>query len=219
VRLLVEGRHEHDGRCIRLKHGSSATTTGKETAEIPDETAGPYPGDGPNGPNVLTESGIVRRDITTSFGEASGVARGIPTAIEMALLDVDASGTPMAGAAVYLWHCNIDGHYSMYDQDIADENYLRGMQESDSDGKVRFTSIFPAADAGRWPHILFEVYRSLDAATSAGCKAEDLADRPFPRRSATSSTRPKATSRAGGPSPRPRSTPTWASATATPASS
>jgi hypothetical protein len=48
-------------------NGSSATTTGKETAEIPDETAGPYPGDGSNGPNVLTESGIVRRDITTKL--------------------------------------------------------------------------------------------------------------------------------------------------------
>jgi protocatechuate 3,4-dioxygenase beta subunit len=125
--------------------GSSADGTG----EIPDETAGPYPADGSNGPNVLTESGIVRSDITTSFGEASGVAGGIPTV---------AGGTPLAGAAVYLWHCNIDGHYSMYDQDVAEENYLRGVQESDSDGKVRFRSIFPAAYAGRWPHIHFGVY-------------------------------------------------------------
>jgi protocatechuate 3,4-dioxygenase beta subunit len=149
--------------------GSSAAT-GEESGEIPDETAGPYPGDGSNGPNVLTESGIVRSDITTSFGEASGVAAGIPTAVEMTLLDVAAGGTPLAGAAVYLWHCNIDGQYSMYDQDIADENYLRGVQQSDKDGKVRFTSIFPAAYAGRWPHIHFEVYESLEAATSAGSK-------------------------------------------------
>ena len=42
--------------------------------EIPEETAGPYPGDGSNGPNVLAESGVVRSDITTSFGDASGVA-------------------------------------------------------------------------------------------------------------------------------------------------
>ena len=44
--------------------------------EIPEETAGPYLGDGSNGPNVLTESGIVRQDITRSFGSASGVAPG-----------------------------------------------------------------------------------------------------------------------------------------------
>jgi protocatechuate 3,4-dioxygenase beta subunit len=95
----------------------------------------------------------------------------------MTLLDVAASGTPMAGAAVYLWRCNSDGHYSMYDQDIADENYLRGMQESDSDGKVRFTSIFPAAYAPLAAHPL----RGLPEPRRRHIRrlqAEDLADRP-----------------------------------------
>jgi protocatechuate 3,4-dioxygenase beta subunit len=149
---------------------TSSTSSADDASEIPEETAGPYPGDGSNGPNVLTESGVVRRDITKSFGGASGVAQGVPTSIEMTLLDVAAGGSALAGAAVYLWHCNIDGQYSLYDQDIAGENYLRGVQESDSDGKVSFTSIFPAAYAGRWPHIHFEVYESLQAATSAGSK-------------------------------------------------
>jgi protocatechuate 3,4-dioxygenase beta subunit len=149
---------------------STTTTSGESTTEIPDETAGPYPGDGSNGPNVLTESGVVRRDITKSFGDASGVAKGVPATVEMTLLDVAGGGTPLAGAAVYLWHCNIDGHYSLYDDDVAQENYLRGVQESDADGKLWFTTIFPAAYAGRWPHIHFEVYESLDSATSGGSK-------------------------------------------------
>jgi len=149
---------------------STATTSSADTEEIPDETAGPYPGDGSNGPNVLTESGVVRSDITKSFGDASGVAEGVPATIEMTLLDVAAGGSPLAGAAVYLWHCDIAGRYSMYDGDVAEENYLRGVQESDDEGKVRFTSIFPAAYSGRWPHIHFEVYESLDAATSGGSK-------------------------------------------------
>ena len=51
--------------------------------EIPEETAGPYPGDGSNGVNVLTESGIVRSDITSSFGSASGVAEGVPTTVKL----------------------------------------------------------------------------------------------------------------------------------------
>jgi protocatechuate 3,4-dioxygenase beta subunit len=157
--------------------GSSPESSDSSEAEIPDETAGPYPGDGSNGPNVLAESGVVRSDITTSFGDASGVAEGVPTTIEMALLDVAAGGTPLAGAAVYLWHCNIDGQYSMYDQDVAGENYLRGVQESGSDGKVTFKSVFPAAYAGRWPHIHFEVYESLEAATSGRLEAQDLPDR------------------------------------------
>ena len=46
------------------------------------------------------------------------------------------------------------------------ENYLRGIQVTDSTGTVGFTSIYPACYSGRWPHIHFEVYSSLANATS-----------------------------------------------------
>ena len=147
---------------------TSAATTG--TASIPEETAGPFPGDGSNGPNALASSGVVRRDITSSFGDASGTAEGVPLTIEMTLLDVAAAGKPLAGAAVYLWHCDRSGRYSMYDQEVSDQNYLRGVQASGDDGTVTFQSIFPAAYAGRWPHIHFEVYESVAAATAASSK-------------------------------------------------
>jgi hypothetical protein len=42
------------------------------------------------------------------------------------------------------------------------------VQAADADGKVTFTSIFPACYAGRWPHVHFEVYPALGAATAAG---------------------------------------------------
>ena len=149
--------------------GGTATTSGT-TSEIPEETGGPYPADGSNGVNVLTQSGIVRRDITTSFGSASGTAEGVPLAIELTILDVSAGGTPLEGAAVYLWHCDRDGNYSLYSSGVTGENYLRGVQASDANGKVSFASIFPAAYSGRWPHIHFEVYSSLAEATAAGSK-------------------------------------------------
>jgi len=38
------------------------------------------------------------------------------------------------------------------------------------DGQLRFTSIFPAAYSGRWPHIHFEVYPSLGKATDQANK-------------------------------------------------
>jgi protocatechuate 3,4-dioxygenase beta subunit len=136
--------------------------------EIPEETAGPYPGDGSNGPNVLTESGVVREDIRGSFGSASGVAEGIPLTVNLKVYDLDGDeATPFAGAAIYLWHCDRDGSYSMYDGDAVDENYLRGVQEADADGRLSFTTIFPGCYAGRWPHMHFEVYESLSSATSA----------------------------------------------------
>jgi protocatechuate 3,4-dioxygenase beta subunit len=138
--------------------------------EIPEETAGPYPGDGSNGVNVLTESGIVRSDITTSFGSATGVAAGEPLTITLRVLDTAGGSKALRGAAVYAWHCNIDGQYSLYSEGITAENYLRGVQETDASGEVTFTSIFPAAYSGRWPHVHFEVYESLDAATTASAK-------------------------------------------------
>jgi protocatechuate 3,4-dioxygenase beta subunit len=156
--------------CGASKSPEPTTTATGAVSEIPDETAGPYPGDGSNGPNVLAESGVVRRDITKSFGDASGVATGVPMEIEMTLIDVARGGKPLAGAAVYAWHCDQAGRYSLYDDAIAGENYLRGVQQSDSHGKVRFTSVFPAAYAGRWPHVHFEIYESLDGATSGGTK-------------------------------------------------
>ena len=58
-------------------------------------------------------------DITKSFGDASGVAEGVPTTIKLKLLDVAGGGKPLAGAAVYVWHCDREGRYSLYDEAIA----------------------------------------------------------------------------------------------------
>ena len=160
---------------------SADGTAAGGTTEIPEETAGPFPGDGSNGPNILAQSGVIRSDITRSFGDASGVAKGVPATIEMTLLDVAAGGSPLAGAAVYVWHCDIDGQYSMYGQGVAGENYLRGVQESDKDGKVAFTTHLPRG-----------LLRSLAAHPLRGLRerrrchvrrlqAEDLAARPARR--------------------------------------
>jgi protocatechuate 3,4-dioxygenase beta subunit len=94
----------------------------------------------------------------------------VPLTVELTVLDNANGNAPYAGAAVYLWHCTSDGLYSLYSQGATDQNYLRGVQEADSDGKVTFTSIFPGAYSGRWPHIHFEVYPSLDKATNASNK-------------------------------------------------
>jgi protocatechuate 3,4-dioxygenase beta subunit len=136
--------------------------------EIPEETAGPYPGDGSNGPNVLSESGVVRSDLTASFGGASGVAEGVPVTVRMKVYDLEGEdATILSGAAIYLWHADREGRYSMYDDEVVDENYLRGVQETDADGFVEFTTVFPGCYAGRWPHMHFEVYPSLARATSS----------------------------------------------------
>ena len=147
---------------------TDTTATEASCSPIPEETAGPFPGDGSNGPNALSESGIVRRDITSSFGSAAGIAMGVPATVRLTLLDAGNGCTPLSGAAVHLWHCDREGRYSLYSDGVTAENYLRGVQESDAAGVVTFVSIFPGCYSGRWPHIHFEVYASLDDATSGG---------------------------------------------------
>lgn len=110
----------------------------------------------------------MRSDIRTSIGSASGVAAGVPLSTTLTVVDTANGCEPLAGAAIYFWHCNIDGAHSMYSQGFTDENYLRGVQETDANGQVTFLSIFPAAYSGRGPHIHFEVYESLTGGTSGG---------------------------------------------------
>ncbi|MEM9035489.1 MAG: hypothetical protein AAGA99_02900 [Actinomycetota bacterium] len=130
--------------------------------EIPSEGAGPFPADGTNGPNVLDIDGVVRQDMTNSIGELSGTAPGTPMTLQLTIVDAD-TGTPLPGAAVYVWHNTADGRYSIYE--IDDQNYLRAVQAADDSGRVTFTTIYPGCYPGRWPHCHFEVYDSLDEAT------------------------------------------------------
>ncbi len=151
---------------------TSTTTTATASSstgltEIPDETNGPYPADGTNGPDILEQSGVVRSDITRSFGTSTTKAEGVPMTMTLTVLDMAGGGGAFAGVAVYAWHCDADGNYSMYSQGLENENYLRGVQIADSSGKVTFTSIFPACYSGRWPHVHFEVYPDEASITDA----------------------------------------------------
>lgn len=149
---------------------TTASASTGDLTEIPEETAGPYPGDGSNGADVLEQSGVVRGDIRSSFGTSTTTAEGIPMTLELTILDLANGGVPFAGTAVYVWHCTRDGGYSMYTDGLTQENYLRGVQIADADGKVRFTSIFPGCYSGRWPHIHFEVYPDEASITDANNK-------------------------------------------------
>jgi protocatechuate 3,4-dioxygenase beta subunit len=114
--------------------------------------------------NVLALSGINRSDIRTSVGSASGTAPGPPMTLTITLVNSGNSCAPLAGYVIYLWHCTRDGLYSLYT--LTGENYLRGVQVTDANGQVTFTTIFPGCYDGRMPHLHVEVYPSLAAATS-----------------------------------------------------
>jgi len=152
--------------------GSGNTGTSGSCSVIPEETGGPYPGDGTNSNasgivNVLTQTGVVRADIRSSFNGASGTAAGVTLTIKLKIVNANNSCGAAGNFAVYLWHCDREGRYSLYSSGVADQNYLRGVQEADADGNLSFTTIFPGCYDGRMPHVHFEVYRSLAQSTSA----------------------------------------------------
>ena len=152
-------------------NGSGGTGGPKACPETPKEQAGPYPADGSNGPNALT-NGVVRGDIRSSFGSMTGTAEGVPLTLRLTLLDAGGGCAPLAGYVVYVWQSDRAGEYSLYD--LPNQNYLRGVQEADANGLVTFSSIFPACyfwkPIGRafWPHIHLEVYPNLTSATDGG---------------------------------------------------
>jgi protocatechuate 3,4-dioxygenase beta subunit len=158
----------------------SASGSNSGLTEIPDETNGPYPADGTNGPDILETSGVVRKDIRSSFGTSITTAAGIPLEFTFTILDMVNGGVPFADVAVYAWHCDRAGLYSMYSAGVTGENYLRGVQITGSDGKVTFTSIFPACYSGRWPHIHFEVYPNEASIADQG-KAISTSQMAFPK--------------------------------------
>ncbi len=160
---------------------SSSTTTSSgscPSTAIASETGGPYPADGSNTSNgstvdVLALSGILRSDIRTNIGDST-VQTGVPLTLTLTLVDLNKACAALEGAAIYIWHCDKDGEYSAYNATAngnhTGENYLRGVQLTDSNGQVTFTTVYPGWYTGRITHIHAEVY--LDGNYASGTPAK-----------------------------------------------
>lgn len=148
---------------------SSGSATGSGACvSYASETNGPYPADGTNQSNgstsnVLTNSSFVRSDVRASMLSSTNTAAGIELTFTITLADVNNDCGALEGYAIYMWHCDADGKYSLYD--LPSEDYLRGIQVTDANGQVTFTTIIPGTYNGRYPHIHFEVFSSLSNAT------------------------------------------------------
>ncbi len=129
--------------------GSSGSGSGSSGScvLVPEETDGPYPLY-----STLANSAMYRADITE--GRA-----GLPLALALNVVDVNSACAPISNVDVYIWHCDRGGVYSGYaNQGTAGETFMRGIQTTDADGKVAFTTIYPGWYAGRITHIHLQVY-------------------------------------------------------------
>jgi protocatechuate 3,4-dioxygenase beta subunit len=133
----------------------TSTSTSSDTCIAdPAETSGPIP----------TTAPTAQSDIRSSFISSTTVAAGVLLTITLTVVNVNNSCAALSGYAVYLWHCDEDGNYSLYSAPT--ESYLRGVQVTAANGQVTFTTIFPGCYSGRYPHMHFEVFSSLSSATT-----------------------------------------------------
>jgi protocatechuate 3,4-dioxygenase beta subunit len=104
-----------------------------------------------------TQTDLAREDVSDGLS-------GLP--VRLALKLVDAACNPLSGATVKIWHTNIEGSYSgqtpnnnmcLKQQAYSSQNFFRGVQTTDADGKAFFDTCFPGWYRGRAVHIHFQV--------------------------------------------------------------
>jgi len=133
---------------------TSTGTTSTTCTATPSETAGPYPYD------LSSDSAIYRTDITEG-------KTGVPLSLALTVVNSNADCAVLSNARVDIWHCDKDGYYSEYSEpgylgteDNTGKTFLRGIQLTDSNGQVKFTTIYPGWYTGRVTHIHLEIYIS-----------------------------------------------------------
>ena len=128
--------------------GSGTSATGCVTTA--SETAGPYP----DRLGMISNAAFYRRDITEGRS-------GTPLSVVLTIVSVGKGCAPVANATVEVWQCDAAGDYSEYSQpgfNGTGQTFLRGLQTTDANGQVTFTTIYPGWYAGRATHIHIEVF-------------------------------------------------------------
>lgn len=115
----------------------------------PTEIAGPFP--------IMTPAQLVRENIV-------GNRSGVPLLIRIKVENTNNNCEPLGGVLVDIWHCDAQGNYSEYDDqidgDFTNENFLRGRQTTNVQGIASFISIYPGWYPGRAPHLHLEIRRA-----------------------------------------------------------
>jgi protocatechuate 3,4-dioxygenase beta subunit len=128
---------------------TSNTTTGS-CVSTADETAGPYP----DATGMINNQAFYRQDIREGRS-------GLPLTLRLTIVNTSQACAALSGAAVEVWQCDADGHYSEYAQpgyNGTGQTFLRGLQRSDSSGQVTFLTVYPGWYSGRATHIHVEVF-------------------------------------------------------------
>ena len=137
-----------------LGAGGAVALTGwkPDAAGLPSCVVRPEMTEGP----FFVDNSIFRSDVRVDT--TTGVRRE-GTALDLAFnLFQVVSGrcAPLPAAIVHVWQCDAAGIYSGV-QRQPNDNALRGIQSSDAQGRVKFTTIYPGWYRGRAVHIHFKI--------------------------------------------------------------
>jgi len=87
---------------------------------------------------------------------------GVPLMLTLTFADAGAACAPRANLNVEIWHCDADGIYSEYANNMnagsTSSTYLRGVQTTDAGGTVTFKTIYPGWYTPRATHIHIQVF-------------------------------------------------------------
>src|SRR5262249_52843152 len=81
---------------------------------------------------------------------------GTTLTLTVKVVNAGSNCAAVSGAQVEIWQCDATGAYSEYGSQAA-QTYLRGIQTTDANGEVTFTTIYPGWYQGRATHIHLEV--------------------------------------------------------------
>lgn len=119
---------------------TTTTTTGNAACAVtPTETVGPYP----------SLADFIRSDIRDG-------KTGTLLTLTIRVVDTNSSCAAVPNANVEIWHVDASGDYSQYGTQQA-QTFLRGIQTTNSNGEVTFTTVYPGWYQGRATHIHVEV--------------------------------------------------------------
>lgn len=115
-----------------------------------------------NPPVIAFDPAFRRSDLRSSVAGLEGSAPGTGLDLEIELVRrIAGDDVPLAGFLIYVWHCDADGAYSIFNRH--DTNYLRGIVLTSETGTTHFETIFPGTYRGRAPHIHVEVYTDFSS--------------------------------------------------------
>ncbi len=154
VPILIEACKKSDviSSASSSSQGSDSSSGTGSCTVTNTETDGPYPLYSSRG------SAIQRADITDG-------KTGIPLSVILTIKNTNNNCTILSNARVDIWHCDKDGYYSGYSnsgylgtQDNSALVFCRGLQYTDTNGQVKFTSVYPGWYTGRITHIHAQIY-------------------------------------------------------------